>query len=105
VDAYYKAFRTTCDKPVQEFVVSGDHAFGRYSYTATDTPLGGGKAMVDTGWGLVVYHRDTDGVASGIDCSPAREYQYGEPRAAMRVAGSALAHHIHCVGGCSSSGR
>jgi len=61
VDSYYKAFHTKWDKPVQEFVVSGDHAFERYSYTSTDTPVAGGKDMVDTGWGLVVYHRDADG--------------------------------------------
>jgi len=62
VDAYYKAFHTTWDKPVQEFVVSGDYAFERYTYTSTDTPGGGGKAVVDTGWGFLVYHRDADGV-------------------------------------------
>jgi ketosteroid isomerase-like protein len=60
-DGYYKAFRTKWEKPVQEFVVSGDYAFERYSYTSTDTPIGGGKDVVDTGWGLVVYHRDPDG--------------------------------------------
>ena len=58
---YLKAFKTKWDKPVQEFVVSGDYAFERYKYTSTDTPIGGGKNVVDTGWGLVVYHRDADG--------------------------------------------
>ncbi|MEO8561822.1 MAG: nuclear transport factor 2 family protein [bacterium] len=62
VDGYYKAFHTKWDKPVQEFVVAGDYAFERYSYTSTDTPVGGGKDVVDTGWGFVVYHRDADGV-------------------------------------------
>lgn len=76
-DAYLKAFHTHWDKPVQEFIVSGDYAFERYSYTSTDTPVGGGKPVVDTGWGLVVYHRDTDGVwrvardAFGPDHPPA----------------------------------
>jgi ketosteroid isomerase-like protein len=60
-DGYYKAFRTKWDKPVQEFVVSGDYAFERYSYKSTDTPVGGGRDVVDTGWGFVVYHRDPDG--------------------------------------------
>jgi len=60
-DGYYKAFHTKWVKPVQEFVISGDYAFERYSYTSTDTPVGGGKNVVDTGWGLVVYHRDADG--------------------------------------------
>ena len=58
---YLKAFRTKWDKPVQEFVVSGDYAFERYKYTSTDSPVGGGKDVVDTGWGLVVYHREADG--------------------------------------------
>ena len=60
-DGYYKAFHTKWDKPVREFVVSGDYAYERYDYTSTDTPVGGGKPVVDTGWGLVVYHRDPDG--------------------------------------------
>jgi ketosteroid isomerase-like protein len=73
---YLRAFRTKWDKPVQEFVVSGDYAFERYKYTSTDTPVGGGKNVVDTGWGLVIYHRDADGVwrvardAFGPDHSP-----------------------------------
>jgi ketosteroid isomerase-like protein len=77
VDAYYKAFRTKWDKPVQEFVVAGDYAFERYNYTSTDTPVGGGTPVVDTGWGLVIYHRDPDGAwrvardAFGPDHQPA----------------------------------
>jgi ketosteroid isomerase-like protein len=60
-DAYFKAFHTKWDKPQREFVVSGDYAFERYDYTSTDTPIAGGKPVVDTGWGFVVYHRDADG--------------------------------------------
>lgn len=60
-DGYLKAFHTRWDKPVQEFTVTGDYAFERYSYTSTDTPMGGGTDVVDTGWGLVVYHKDSDG--------------------------------------------
>jgi uncharacterized protein (TIGR02246 family) len=77
VDGYYKAFHTTWEKPVHEFVVSGDYAYERYSYTSTDTPVGGGKPVVDTGWGLVIYRRDADGVwrvardAFGPDHAPA----------------------------------
>lgn len=77
-DGYYKAFRTKWDKPVQEFVIAGDYAFERYSYTSTDTPVGGGADVVDTGWGLVVYHREPDGVwrvardAFGPDHPPAQ---------------------------------
>jgi len=76
-DGYYKAFHTRWDKPVQEFVVSGDYAIERYSYRSTDTPVGGGQDVVDTGWGLVVYRREPDGVwrvardAFGPDHAPA----------------------------------
>ena len=59
--AYLKAYKTHWDKPVQEFVVNGDWAFERYSYTSTDTPMAGGNLVTDTGWGLVIYHRDADG--------------------------------------------
>lgn len=78
VDGYVKAFHTHWDKPVQEFVVSGDFAFERYNYKSTDTPVAGGKDVVDTGWGLVVYHREPDGVyrvardAFGPDHPPAK---------------------------------
>jgi ketosteroid isomerase-like protein len=77
-DEYVKAYHTHWDKPVQEFVISGDYAFERYNYTSTDTPVAGGKDVVDTGWGLVVYHREPDGVwrvardAFGPDHPPAK---------------------------------
>jgi ketosteroid isomerase-like protein len=61
LEGYLKAFKTHWDKPVQEFVVNGEWAFERYSYRSTDTPAGGGAVVEDTGWGLVIYHRDTDG--------------------------------------------
>lgn len=46
---YYKTYKTHWDKPVKEFIVSGDYAYERYDYTSTDTPVGGGKPVVDTG--------------------------------------------------------
>ena len=61
LEAYLKAYKTHWDKPVQEFVVNGDWAFERYSYTSNDTPIGGGDVVTDTGWGLVLYHHDADG--------------------------------------------
>jgi ketosteroid isomerase-like protein len=61
LEAYLKAFKTHWDKPVQEFVVNGDWAFERYSYKSTDTPLTGRALVEDTGWGLAIYHHDTDG--------------------------------------------
>lgn len=62
VDEYFKAYKTHWDKPVKEFIVNGEWAYERYDYTSTDTPITGGDPVTDTGWGLVVYHRDTDGV-------------------------------------------
>ena len=61
LEGYLGAFKTHWDKPVQEFVVNGEWAFERYSYTSTDTPVAGGEPIVDTGWGFVVYHLDADG--------------------------------------------
>ena len=49
------------DVPVKEFVVSGQWAFERYAHASTDTPLGGGAVVTDSGWGLVVYRHDSDG--------------------------------------------
>lgn len=51
-DDYFKAFKTHWDKSAREFVISGDYAFERYDYTSTDTPMAGGKPVVDTAWGL-----------------------------------------------------
>jgi ketosteroid isomerase-like protein len=61
LDGYIKAYKTHWDKPVQEFVVAGEWAFERYTYKSTDTPVGGGAPVEDTGWGLAIYHRDADG--------------------------------------------
>ena len=57
LEAYLTAYRTHWDKPVQEFVVSGNWAFERYSYTSTDTARAGGAVVRDTGWGLLLYHQ------------------------------------------------
>ena len=61
VAGYLQAFKTNWDKPVKEFVVAGEWAYERYAYRSTDTPRGGGPAVVDTGWGLIVYRHDADG--------------------------------------------
>ena len=60
-EGYLKAFTTNWVKESEEFIVSGEWAFERYSYKSTDTPKAGGAPVVDTGWGLVIYHRDADG--------------------------------------------
>lgn len=68
VGRYLQEVTTRWTKPVDDFTVSGDWAFGRYTYTASDSVIirdpeteGGGTAN-DSGWGFVVYHRDADGV-------------------------------------------
>ncbi len=58
---YLDGFTTHWDKTLQEFKVAGAWAFERYSYKSTDTPKAGGAPIKDTGWGLVIYHRDADG--------------------------------------------
>lgn len=59
--AYLKAYTIHWDKTVDEFIVTGDWAYERYSYKEHDTPSGGGAAVTDTGKGLIVYHHDADG--------------------------------------------
>ena len=61
LESYLATYKIHWDKPVQEFVLNGEWAFERYSYTSTDTPSAGGEPVVGTGWGLVIYHRDADG--------------------------------------------
>lgn len=61
LEGYLAAYKTHWDKPVHEFVVCGEWAFERYSYTSTDTPVAGGDPVRDTGWGLLLYHHDADG--------------------------------------------
>jgi ketosteroid isomerase-like protein len=61
IEGYLAAFQTHWEKETMEFVVAGEWAFERYEYTSTDTPHDGGEPLVDTGWGLLIYHRDADG--------------------------------------------
>lgn len=62
LEGYLAAYKTHWDKTVEEFVVAGEWAFERYSYKSTDTPFDGGSAFQDTGWGLLIYHHDADGM-------------------------------------------
>ena len=67
VRRYLQEVTTRWTKSVQDVQVSGEWALGRYVYTASDSVVihdseteGGGTAN-DSGWGLVVYHRDARG--------------------------------------------
>ncbi len=59
---YLDAYTVHWDKRVLEFVVCGDWAFEQYAYVEDDTPKNGGANLQDTGKGLIIYHRDDDGV-------------------------------------------
>jgi ketosteroid isomerase-like protein len=64
---YLEENTTEWNKSVEEFVVSGDWAFGRYTYRVSDTlvirdsSVDGGGTANDSGWGLVIYHHEPDG--------------------------------------------
>ena len=62
VAGYFDAVETAWEKTSLELVVSGDWAFERYAYTATDTPHGGGAAYTDSGNGINIYRKGDDGV-------------------------------------------
>lgn len=61
VEGYLNAFTTHWVKTVDEFVITGEYAFERYSYKSTDTSKADGSVIEDTGWGLLIYHYDADG--------------------------------------------
>jgi len=67
VVGYLGEVTTHWTKSVEDVAVSGDWAFARYFYTASDSIIirdpeteGGGTAS-DSGWGFLVYHRAADG--------------------------------------------
>lgn len=62
VAGYVEAFDSRWKKTTLESVAFGDWAFEQYSYESADTPKGGGETMRDVGKGLIIYHRDNDGV-------------------------------------------
>lgn len=68
VASYLQEVTTQWTKQVDDLQVNGDWAFGRYTFTASDSVIirdpeteGGGTAN-DSGWGLVIYRREPDGV-------------------------------------------
>jgi ketosteroid isomerase-like protein len=58
---HFDRYRTRWEKSVEEYMVFGEWAFGRYSWRTIVTPKAGGSTSYDKGWGLIVYHHDADG--------------------------------------------
>jgi ketosteroid isomerase-like protein len=66
VAAYLDESHTHWSKTLEDLVIDGEWAFGRYGYSVSDNVIihdpeveGGGTAN-DAGWGLVVFHRDRE---------------------------------------------
>lgn len=62
IEGYLQAFNTYWDKTMEEFTVCGEWAFERYSYKSIDTSLTDGSVIEGSGWGLIIYHHDSDGI-------------------------------------------
>ncbi len=61
VQGYFDAYQTKWEKTALGFTVSGDWAFERYTYKATDTDRKTGVVTTDIGKGINIFHRETDG--------------------------------------------
>lgn len=58
---YFGATRTHWEKRSVGFVVNGDWAFERYTYKSTDTDRKTGAITTDTGKGINIFRRGSDG--------------------------------------------
>ncbi|KPK62596.1 MAG: hypothetical protein AMS21_07390 [Gemmatimonas sp. SG8_38_2] len=58
---YFEQFTVAVESSTIELAVGGDWALRRYSYEITLTPKTGGETIVDTGHGIHVFKRQTDG--------------------------------------------
>jgi ketosteroid isomerase-like protein len=58
---YFGATRTHWEKRSVGFVVNGDWAFERYTYRSTDTDRKTGATTIDTGKGVNIFRRGSDG--------------------------------------------
>lgn len=59
---YLEAYKIHWDKTSLEFIVVGDWAFEQYAYIERDVARDGSGPLNDTGKGINIYHRDSDGV-------------------------------------------
>ncbi|WP_411819420.1 nuclear transport factor 2 family protein [Hyphococcus formosus] len=62
IGGYLAAFDTQWVKTSQDMIVSGDYAIERYSYQSTDTMKATGSVHTDIGKGIIIYHKEADGV-------------------------------------------
>jgi ketosteroid isomerase-like protein len=58
---YFGAFHTRWEKTSIGFVVTGDWAFERYTYRSSDTDKKTGAVTTDTGKGINIFRRGSDG--------------------------------------------
>lgn len=61
VAGYFGAYQTKWQKTSLDFTVSGDWAFERYAYKATDIDKKTGAVTIDIGKGINVFRRGPDG--------------------------------------------
>ncbi len=59
---YLEAYRIHWEKTTLEFIVAGDWAIEQYAYEESDRARDGGPPLRDTGKGINIYRRGTDGV-------------------------------------------
>jgi len=61
IQGFLDQFTVEATSSAEEIVVAGDWAFERYSFAWTLTPLAGGDPIQDSGKGVHIYQRQTDG--------------------------------------------
>jgi len=84
---YFGATRTHWEKTSIGFVVSGDWAFERYAHRSTDTAKNTGAITTDTGKGINIFRRGSDGPVARRD-----------RRLELRSAGALERPQLACAG-------
>ena len=60
-EPYFQQFSMEDTESVDEIVITGDWSVLRYSYSARFMPKAGGEALSDSGRGMLLLQRQTDG--------------------------------------------
>jgi ketosteroid isomerase-like protein len=58
---FFDGFSVVLEPTTSEVFGGGDWAIRRYGYTLTLTPQAGGEAIIETGHGIHIFHRRSDG--------------------------------------------